>query len=114
MIALVNITSHIRTYRPGEKLGSEFSEKDIKRLTKLKAIDGAADIEDDELDGEFFGSREPDAFLTDKELNKKKKDELIIYATQIGLNGLTMDSSKEQLVNGILNYIEEVEAGEQV
>lgn len=116
MIALNRITTHVKTYEPGETLGSEFSEKDIERLIRLKAVDGAGDIEqDDDSDGELFGSGEPDSFLVEKDLNKLKKDQLIEYAVKIGLNGLTMELSKEQLVNDIINYIEEMEAaGEQV
>jgi len=46
MIALVKITSHIKTYKPGEKLGLQFAEEDIYRLKKLKAIEGADDFDD--------------------------------------------------------------------
>lgn len=114
MIALNRITSHIKTYEPGEKLGSEFSERDIKRLIRLKAVDGAADIvTDDETDEELFGSGEPDSFLTKEGLDKIKTKELLIeYARKIGLDGLDIKTSREVLTNSILNYIEEIEAGE--
>lgn len=110
MLALVKITSHIRTYEPGQKLGSEFSENEIKRLIRLKAIDGSEDYVENIDDDDFFNGNDPDEFLTESELSKLKKDELLEYATKIGLNGLTKNSTNEQLVNDILNYIEEIEA----
>lgn len=114
MIAINRITSHIKTYEPGDQLGSEFSEKDLKRLIRLKALDGAKDFDaDDDSDEELFGTGEPDSFLTEKELDKIKTKELLIeYAVKIGLNGLDIKSSREELTNSILNYIEEMEDGE--
>ncbi len=114
MIALNKITSSVKTYEPGDKLGSEFSEKDIKRLMRLKAVDGAADIEaDDDSDGKLFGSGEPKSFLNEKELEKiPNKEKLIEYAEKIGINGLDTKASRAELTNSILNYIEELEDGE--
>ncbi|MGB8452736.1 MAG: hypothetical protein WCD89_10415 [Anaerocolumna sp.] len=107
MIALVKITSHIKTYKPGEKLGLEFAEEDICRLKKLKAIEGAEDSEDS--DDTLFEDGEPAAFLADKELNKLNKTKLVEYAISIGLDGLKAEMSKEELVKAVLNYTEEME-----
>ncbi|WFR55362.1 hypothetical protein QA584_17325 [Anaerocolumna sp. AGMB13025] len=107
MIALVKITSHVKTYKPGEKLGSEFSDKDMKRLMRLKAVEGAEEYEDS--DDPIFGNGEPAEFLSEKELNKLTKPKIVEYAKSIGLNGLTADQSKEDLVKAALNYTEEIE-----
>ncbi|WMJ88869.1 hypothetical protein [Anaerocolumna sp. MB42-C2] len=107
MIALVIITSQVKTYKPGEKLGSEFNEEDIKRLKRLKAIEGAEDFDDSE--DTFFGDGEPAEFLTEKELNKLNKAKIVEYAGSIGLDELKAEMSKEELVDAVLNYTEEME-----
>ena len=107
MIALVKITSHVKTYRPGEKLGPEFSEQDLKRLKRLKGIEGSDDYEDS--DDTFFGNGEPAEFLTEKELNKLNKAKIVEYAESIGLDGLKVEIPKEDLVTAVLNHTEEIE-----
>ncbi len=106
MIALVKITSHEKTYKPGETLGDEFTSEDISRLKRLKVVEGAVDSIDSE--DALFGDGEL-VFLTEKELNKLAKAKLIEYAKSIGLDDLTIAPSKEELVVAILNYIEELE-----
>lgn len=112
MIALQKITTEVKTYKPGETLGLEFSEKDLIRLKKLKAIEGTDfNFNSDE---ELFGEDEPLVFLSESELNKfSNKAKLVEYACSIGLEELTTDLKKEELIDAILNYIEEIEANQE-
>ncbi len=112
MIALVKITSPIKTYEPGETLGSEFNEKDLQRLRRLKAVEGSEDAAAD-LDENIFGADDTDTFLTNKELTKLNKSKLVEYAESIGLGGLTAEMSKEDLMKAVLNYTEEMENTEE-
>jgi hypothetical protein len=105
MRALTRITTQVKTYLPGEVLGKELTPKDIERLVKKKAVENS-----DEGEDELFGSKKPPVFLTEKELNKlSSKAKLIDYAQSIGLEGLTDKDSKNQLIDSIKNYIEELE-----
>lgn len=111
MIALTKIRSHVRSYKRGDVLGEEFTQDDIKRLVRLKAVEGT----DYNFDAEtaFFGV-ETTAFLTETELHKiSSKVKLIEYAQSIGLEELSTEMKREEITDSILNYIEEMEATEE-
>lgn len=89
------------TYKPGDFL--EIREDEVKYLLENKAIES--------IDEVYLSSsidKEPPQYNTREELNKLKKDELIEYANQLGLDNIE-NLKKDEIVNEILNFIEENE-----
>lgn len=102
--AKINIMSSVKTYKKGEVLGKEFSKTSLDRLLIMGAVfkDG-----EDILQIEEFDNGETLKFLSEEELRKfKNKTEIVEYARKIGLE-LDIESTKEKLINDVLNYIEE-------
>jgi len=100
VLTKVIIKTRTKTYLPGEMLGNEFTDEEISRLKKLKAVVG---------DYENRLEQEKIRFLTEQELEKiTSKQKLIDYADQIGI-ALKIESSKNELVGEILNYIQQLE-----
>ena len=87
------------SHKPGDFL--EVNEDEVKYLLENKAIEL--------IDEVFFASsinEEPPQYNTKEELNKLKKEELIIYANQLGLE-IPESLKKDEVLNEILNFIEE-------
>ena len=103
-IANINIKSEKATYKKGDMLGNEFSEKDIKRFLKMNAIfSRGEDFSTDILNG---CELDEIVFLDESDLRKKNKSELIQYGKSIGFD-VSEDLMKEEMINSLLNYIEE-------
>lgn len=126
--ARVTIVTQKKEYKPGEKLPSTFPSADLARLKKQGFVrtDDTADIvvDDNEdhkknnssgSDNDGFRFNEDDlnlnddgaTYLSKDELEKmKKKQNIVDYAATIGLT-LSADSTKDELIYSVLNYIEE-------
>ncbi len=103
-IADVNIKSRKKTYKKGDILGNEFSEKDILRFIEMGAVFSR---------GEFtgFDIYEPEqaVFLGESDLRKmKSKGELAEYGKKIGFE-ISGELTREEMINSLLNYIEETQ-----
>lgn len=63
-----------------------------------------------EEDGTFTPDATPPVFLSEEQIKKMKKEDLISYGAEIGIESLNNQMSKENLVDAIINFIEEEEA----
>lgn len=61
--------------------------------------EGSIDIDDDKDENE--------AYFSEEEVNKMKKEDLITYAEKIGLSGLTMEMKQAELADAVNNFIDE-------
>lgn len=88
------------TYNKGELL--ETSEEEGLRLILSKA----AEYEEESVLNESNSGEDNVVYLSEAELSKMKKAELVKYATSLGL---TLDDTDKQpnLVNAILDFISE-------
>ena len=85
---------------PDTKL--ELSQEEEKRLVERKIAIYISENRNEEE------SEEMD-YLSEEEIKKmKSKQELIDYAVSIGMEGLNTDMKKEELVNEIENFIDEL------
>ena len=111
-IAAMNIKSCKKTYKKGDVLGNEFSKEDISRFIKMGAVFSRGE---ERLTAEEFDDYEPEeiVFFDESDLRKiKSKAELREYGKRIGFEA-SMELTREEIINSLLNYIEEArETGE--
>lgn len=105
-IADMNIKSREKIYKKGDVLGNEFSKGDILRFIKIGAVfsRGEESLSDKGVDDYKL---EEIVFLDESGLRKmKSKAELCEYGKQIGFE-ISLELTKEEMINSLLNYIEE-------
>jgi len=98
----MNIKSRKKTYKKGDVLGNEFSKRDILRFIKIGAVFSRGEITD-------FDIHKPEqaVFLDENGLRKmRSKAELAEYGGKIGVD-VSEESTREEMINSLLNYIEE-------
>ena len=80
----------------------ELSQSEEERLVNRGVAEYCDDIEGEKLE---------EVFKTEDEIRSMKKSELIEYAKEIGVDGFDEESTKEIMVDSILNFIEENSEG---
>ena len=75
---------------------SDYSDEENDNRKNAAAINGEEIIYDDE-----------EVFKTEEEIRSMKKDELIAYAEEIGIQDFNTIATKDVMIDAILNYIEE-------
>ncbi|WP_410495811.1 hypothetical protein QTL86_19300 [Cellulosilyticum sp. ST5] len=98
----------IVTYVNGQEL--EVSEEDAKRLIVLKVAENLDEANHNGQDNNN-GYQDGDGYLSVKELEKMKKQDLVDYANTIGLE-LDFATKQPDLVHAITDYIEELNDGQ--
>lgn len=110
--AKVNIQTAKASYKPGEIISERLSDADIEYLRKhdfisVEDVPAMDEAVSDDTDFDGFGyADEGIEYKDEAALQKLKKDELIEYAHELGLE-LDESMVKSDMVNAILNYVEE-------
>ena len=123
--ARVNIETAKKKYKPGEIIREKLSSADIAFLKKHNFIILDEDVEFSgkniandaeetfDMDMEGFGFHPEDenydsdmVYKDESELQKMKKDEIVAYASGLGLE-LDEAALKNDLIDAVLNFMEE-------
>lgn len=110
-----NITGPSKNYHPGDILGDEFSEEEIKRFCSCRAVCpvGAKPVvsESDTTDEEISNDDETEKIdmLSEDELKKlSSKKAIMQYAESIGMEPMEESMTRPEMIDKVLAYQEEV------